>query len=73
MVSSCRVSVQQQKIYNNRKDTIQVKLWKVFMERQPCGIIRVSKSGRVFYRTAEELGVGYEVNGRITEEHEKTV
>jgi len=36
-------------------------------------MIRVSKSGRVSYRTAEELGANYEVNGRSTEEHEKAV
>jgi len=73
MVSSCGVSVQQQKTCGNRKDTIQVKLWKASMERQPCGMIRVSKSGRVSCRTVEELGAGYEVNGRSTEEYEKAV
>jgi len=36
-------------------------------------MIKVSKSGRVSYRTTEELGAGYEVNGRSTKEHEKTV
>jgi len=43
------------------------------MKRQPCGTIRVFKSGRAFYRTIEELEAGYEVNGGSTEEHEKAV
>ena len=43
------------------------------MERRPCDMIRVSKSGGVFCRTAEELEAGYEVNERSTEEHEKAV
>ena len=73
MVSSCGVSVQQQKTCSNRKDTIQVKLWKVSIKRQPCGTIRVFKSGRVFCRTTEKLGAGYKVNGRSTEEYKKTI
>ena len=73
MVSSCRVSVQWQKTCSNRKNTIQVKLWKTSMKRQPCGIIRVSKSERVSCRTTEELGVGYKVNERSIEEHEKAI
>jgi len=43
------------------------------MERQPCGTIRVSKSGRVSYKTTEELEVGYKVNERSIEEHEKAI
>jgi len=43
------------------------------MKRQPCGIIRVSKSERVSCRTTEELGVGYKVNERSIEEHEKAI
>ena len=73
MVSSCRVSVQWQKTCNNRKDTIWVKLWKASMERWPCGTIKVSKSRKVSCRITEKLRVGYEVNGRSTEEHKKAV
>jgi len=36
-------------------------------------MIRVSKSGGVSCRIAEELGADYKVNGRSTEEHEKVV
>jgi len=43
------------------------------MERQPCGMIRVSKSERISCRTTEELRASYKVNGRSTEEHEKAV
>ena len=43
------------------------------MEKQPCGTIKDSKSGRVSCRTIEELGTGYKGNGRSTEEHEKTI
>ena len=43
------------------------------MERQPCGTIGVSKSGRVSCRATEELGAGYKVNGRSIEEHEEAV
>ena len=43
------------------------------MERQPCGIIRDSKSRRVSCRAIEELGTGYKGNGRSTEEYEKTI
>ena len=43
------------------------------MERRPCDMIRVSKSGEVSCRITEELGVGYKVNGRSTEEYEKAV
>ena len=43
------------------------------MKRQPCSMIRVSKSGGVFCRIAEKLGIGYEVNRRSTKEYEKAV
>ena len=43
------------------------------MERRPCGLIRISKIRRVSHRTIEELGAGYKVNGRSTEEHEEAV
>jgi len=73
MVSSCRVWVQQQKTCGNRKDTIWVKLWKAFMERWPCSMIRVFKSRRVSCRTTKKLGTGYEANRKSTKEHEKAV
>ena len=43
------------------------------MERQPCGTVRDSKSGRISCRTTEELGTGYKGNKRSTEEHEKAI
>ena len=43
------------------------------MERQPCGTIRDSKSGRVSCRTTEELGTDYKGNRKSTKEHEKTI
>ena len=43
------------------------------MERRPCGLIRISKIRRVSHRTIEELGAGYKVNGRSTEEYEEAV
>ena len=43
------------------------------MERQPCSMIGVSKSGRVSYRTTEKLEADYEVNRRSIEEYEKAV
>jgi len=36
-------------------------------------MIGVSKSGKVSCRTTEELGAGYKVNRRSTEEHEKAI
>ena len=73
MVNYCRIPIQWQKTYGNRKNTIWVKLWKASMERWSCGTIRDFKSGRVSYRTTKELGTGYKGNGRSTEEHEKTI
>jgi len=43
------------------------------MERQPCNIVRNSKSGRISCRTTEELGTSYKGNGRNTEKHEKAI
>ena len=73
MVSCCVIPIQWQKIYSNRKDTIWVKLCKAFMERQPCGTVRDSKSGRVSYRITKELGTGYKGNRRGIEEHKKAI
>ena len=67
MVSCCGVSVQQQKTCGNRKDTIWVKLWETSMERQSCNTIRVP------HRVIEELGTGYQVNERSTEEYEEAI
>ena len=73
MVSCYRILIQWQKTCGNRKDTIQVKLWKASMERQPCGTVRDSINERVSYRNIEELGTGYKGNRRGTEEYEKTI
>ena len=43
------------------------------MKRQPCGIVRDFKSGRVSCRITEELGTGYKGNERDTEEHKKAI
>jgi len=43
------------------------------MERQPCGIVRDSKSGRVSCRITKELGTGYKGNGKSTKEYKKTI
>ena len=73
IVSYCRISVQWQKTYGNRKDTIWIKLWKTSMERQPHGTIRVPKTRRVPRRITEELGTGYQVNERSIKEYEEAI
>ena len=73
MVSCYGIPIQWQKTYGNRKNTIQVKLWKTSIERQSCSTIRDSKSRRVSCKTTEELGTGYKDNKRNTGKYEKTI
>ena len=68
-----RISVQQQKIYSNWKNTIQAKLWKVPMKRRPCDSNRSSMSRRIPYWNTEELEIGNKGNRRSAEKNEEAV
>ena len=58
---------------SNRKDTIQVKLWKTLMEEEPCGTNRVSKIRRIPHRTTEEPEADHKIDRRSSKEHEETI
>ena len=73
LASCSKISVQQQEICSNQKDTVWVKLWKTPIKRQPCGSNGDSTSKRISYRSEEELGTGNKGNGRSTENDEEAI
>jgi len=73
LASYSRILVQWQKIYSNRKDTVQTKLWKTSMERQPYSTDRDFKSRRILCRNTKRLGTDNESNEGSLEEHKKVI
>jgi len=43
------------------------------MERQPCGINRISKIRRISYKITKKLGRSHEVNRRSSKKHKETI
>ena len=73
LASCSRVSVQWQEICNNRKNTVQAKLLKTSLEREPHGSNGDSISRRIPDQNTEKLGTGNKGNRGSTEKHEEAI
>ena len=73
LVSYSKVSVQRQETCSNRKNTIQIKLRKTSLEREPYSSNRDSMSRKISDRDTEKLGISDKGNGRSIEKYEKAV
>jgi len=73
LAGRCGIPVQQQETCGNRKDLIQVKLWKTPLERRPYGANGDSMSRRICEGTTKKLETSNECNGRSSEEYEEAV
>ena len=61
------------KTYSSQKDTIWVKLWKVPIERWPCGSNVNSTSRKFPYQNTEELGTGNKGDRRSAEKDKEAI
>ena len=73
LASYSRVSVQQQEICSNGKNTVQAKLWKTSLERGPYGSNGDFMSRRIPNWNTEKLGTGDKGNRKSTEKHEEAI
>jgi len=73
LASRCGIPVQRQETCSNRKDSIQVKLWKIPLERGPHGSNGHSMSRRFPHWVTKKLETDDQSNGRSIKEYEEAV
>jgi len=73
LAGCCRIPVQQQKIYSNREDSIQIKLQETSLERRPHSSNGDSMGRRILNKNTKELGTGKESNRGSTRKHKKII